>query len=249
MKNLLLFGALALCLNSYGQSKKEQIAALNYSMDSLNVVLSITRNKAVKDIGGLNTTIEGLNTTIEDLSKEISDLKRDLSELESSVSTLKKDKILLTRENEKFKTDLEEISKKNLVLEAKLKATEIEKEIVKKTFTYMTNNLPNWWDDVDGYRISLNDDRVNDEVQWIGARLTPNDAIFFIDGEEIKFISKQIEQKESILKLKFISGGFTIVLEYDENFITGAYTEGIISLVFDGQEQVKTKFIMTGWGF
>ena len=121
MKNLLLFGALALCLNSYGQSKKEQIAALNYSMDSLNVVLSTTRNKAVKDIGGLNTTIEGLNTTIEDLSKEISDLKRDLSELESSVSTLKKDKMILTRENEKFKTDLEEISKTNVELEAKVK--------------------------------------------------------------------------------------------------------------------------------
>ena len=114
MKNVLLFGALVLCLNSFGQSKKEQIAALNYSMDSLNVVLSITRNKAAKDIGGLNTTIE-------DLSKEISDLKRDLSELESSVSTLKKDKMILTRENEKFKTDLEEISKTNVELEAKVK--------------------------------------------------------------------------------------------------------------------------------
>ena len=90
MKNLLLFGVLALCLNSYGQSKKQQIVALNYSIDSLNVILSITRNKAAKDIGelnttieGLNTTIEGLNTTIEVLSEEISDLKRDLSELES----------------------------------------------------------------------------------------------------------------------------------------------------------------------
>jgi regulator of replication initiation timing len=114
MKNLLLFWALALCLNSYGQSKKEQIAALNYSMDSLNVVLSTTRNKAAKDIGGLNTTIE-------DLSKEISDLKRDLSELESSVSTLKKDKMILTSENEKFKTDLEEISKTNVELEAMVK--------------------------------------------------------------------------------------------------------------------------------
>ncbi|MEJ6598497.1 MAG: hypothetical protein QNL36_00125, partial [Crocinitomicaceae bacterium] len=113
MKNVLLFGALALCLNSYGQSKKQQIVALNYSIDSLNVRLSITRNKAAKDIGGLNTTIEGLNTTIEDLSKEISDLKRDLSQLESSFSTLEKDKSKLARENEKFKTDLEEISKKN----------------------------------------------------------------------------------------------------------------------------------------
>ena len=124
MKNVLLFGALALCLNSYGQSKKQQIVALNYSIDSLNVRLSITRNKAAKDIGGLNTTIEGLNTTIEDLSKEISDLKRDLSQLESSFSTLEKDKSKLARENEKFKTDLEEISKKNSDLEAKMELYE-----------------------------------------------------------------------------------------------------------------------------
>jgi archaellum component FlaC len=114
MKNLLLFWALALCLNSYGQSKKQQIVALNYSIDSLNVILSITRNKAAKDIGGLNTTIENL-------SKEISDLKRDLFKLESSVSTLEKDKSKLALENEKFKTDLEEISKINVELEAKVK--------------------------------------------------------------------------------------------------------------------------------
>ena len=110
MKNLLLFGVLALCLNSYGQSKKQQIVALNYSIDSLNVILSITRNEAAKDIGGLNKTIG-------DLSKEIAQLKSD-------VSSLEKDKAKLTRENEKLKTDLEDMSKKNLELEEKLKAHE-----------------------------------------------------------------------------------------------------------------------------
>ena len=61
MKNLLLFGVLALCLNSYGQSKKQQIVALNYSIDSLNIVLETTRDNASKDIDGLNTTIDSLN--------------------------------------------------------------------------------------------------------------------------------------------------------------------------------------------
>ena len=84
MKNLLLFGALALCLNSYGQSKKEQIAALNYSMDSLNVVLSTTRNKAAKDIGELNTTIEDLNQEITQMKSEIISLKLDLAEMSTT---------------------------------------------------------------------------------------------------------------------------------------------------------------------
>ena len=64
MKNLLLFGALALCLNSYGQSKKEQIAALNYSMDSLNVVVQTERGNASQSIQALNTTIDLLNTDL-----------------------------------------------------------------------------------------------------------------------------------------------------------------------------------------
>ena len=114
MKNLLLFWTLALCLTSYGQSKKQQIVALNYSIDSLNVVLSITKNNAAKDIGRLNKTIG-------DLSKEIAQLTIEVESLESSVSALEKDKSNLARENEKFKTHLEEISKTNMELEAKVK--------------------------------------------------------------------------------------------------------------------------------
>ena len=39
MKNLLLFGVLALCLNSFGQSKKQQIEALQGRVDSITSVL------------------------------------------------------------------------------------------------------------------------------------------------------------------------------------------------------------------
>jgi len=102
---------------SFGQSKKEQIEILTNRVDSLNTVLSTTRDNASKDIGALNSTIDALNS-------EIAQLENDVSSLESSVSTLEKDKAKLTRENEKFKTDLEEMSKKNLELEAKLEAIE-----------------------------------------------------------------------------------------------------------------------------
>ena len=132
MKNLLLFWTLALCLTSYGQSKKQQIVALNYSIDSLNVVLSITKNKAAKDIGRLNKTIG-------DLSKKIAQLKSDVSSLESSVSTLEKDKAKLTHENEKFKTYLEEISKTNMELEAMVKILNNEIASKKRDIDSLSN--------------------------------------------------------------------------------------------------------------
>lgn len=49
--------------------------------------------------------------------------------------------------------------------------------------------------------------------------------------------------------MKFISGDYTIIMEYDEDFRTGAYTEGSINLAFDGIVQLKTNFVMEGWGW
>ena len=102
----LLLAFLLLSSVCFGQSKKEQIEALNHSIDSLNAVLSTTRDNASKAFGALNTTIDGLNS-------EIAQLKSDVSSLESSTNKLSKD-------NEKLKLDLEELSKKYLELEAKL---------------------------------------------------------------------------------------------------------------------------------
>mgnify|MGYP001027576946 CR=1 FL=1 len=107
MKKLLLFGAIALSINAFGQSKKEQIVALNYSIDSLNTVLSTARDKSAEEVNGLNTTIQGLYS-------ENAQLKGDVSKLESSTNKL-------TKDNEKFKTDLEEMSKKNLELEGAIR--------------------------------------------------------------------------------------------------------------------------------
>ena len=108
----LLFTFLLLSSVCFGQNKKEQIIALNKSIDSLNTVLSTTRDKASKDIGASDSTIDGLNS-------EIAQLKNDVSSLESSTTKL-------TSDNEKLKNDLEELSKKNLELEAKLKAIEVK---------------------------------------------------------------------------------------------------------------------------
>ena len=96
MKNLLIF--LLISTTSFAQNKKEQIEALNHSVDSLNTVLATTRDNSAKDIRVLNDKI-----------KKVRD---ELTNLQTSNNKLSK-------ENEKFKTDLGELSKKNLELEAK----------------------------------------------------------------------------------------------------------------------------------
>jgi uncharacterized protein (TIGR02145 family) len=102
-----LLSILLLCtLSAFSQSKKEQIEALNHSVDSLNTVLTTTRDNSTKKVGVLNTTIVGLNS-------EIAQLKSDVSSLESSATKL-------TKENSGLKTDLGELSDEIQELEAKL---------------------------------------------------------------------------------------------------------------------------------
>tara|TARA_B110000285_G_C14924342_1_gene514203 strand:+ start:431 stop:874 length:444 start_codon:yes stop_codon:yes gene_type:complete len=101
----------------FGQSKKVQIADLNKRLDSLNTVLSTTRDNVAKEATELNTTIEALN-------KEITVLKGNVTELENTNAKV-------TEENEKMKTDLGELTQQNLALEAKLKAIEVEEQKMK----------------------------------------------------------------------------------------------------------------------
>ena len=102
MKTLLLFAALALSINVFGQSKKEQIITLNNSIDSLNAVLVTTRDNASKEI-------ESRDATINELNSEITQLKSDVSSLESSTTKLQE-------EIDKLRTSFEELAKKNLEL-------------------------------------------------------------------------------------------------------------------------------------
>lgn len=112
MKLLITF--LLLSSVSFGQSKKDQIItlktsidSLNTSIDSLNTVLATTRDNSTKDISSLNDKIK-------EISDEVTALKSDLTNLQSSNTNL-------TKENDKLKTDLAELSKKNLELADSLK--------------------------------------------------------------------------------------------------------------------------------
>ena len=115
-----LFTFLLLSSVCFGQSKKDQIMALNKSIDSLNTVLSTTRDNSAKDIGGLNS--------------ELAQLRSDVSSLESSATKL-------TSDNEKLKLDLEEMSKKNLELEVKLKDMNENNWVISNLTPFLNSGL------------------------------------------------------------------------------------------------------------
>lgn len=96
MKNLLIF--LLISTTSFAQNKKEQIEILNFRVDSLNTVLSATRDNSTKDISVLNDNIK-------EISNEVTALKSDLTNLQTSNN-------MLTSENIKLKTDLTGINLK-----------------------------------------------------------------------------------------------------------------------------------------
>jgi regulator of replication initiation timing len=91
MKNLLIF--LLISTTSFAQNKKEQIEILNFRVDSLNTVLATTRDNSAKDISILNDKIKkvrdeltNLQTSNNKLSKENDKLKTDLGELSKQTS-------------------------------------------------------------------------------------------------------------------------------------------------------------------
>ena len=121
MKTLLL--SLTFILLSsvcFGQSKKAQIIALNNSIDSLNTVLTNTRDDSAKEIGSLNYKIG-------EISNEVTTLKSDLTNLQTS--------------NIKLKTDLGELFKKNLELEAKMKDVNENNWVISNLTPFLNSGL------------------------------------------------------------------------------------------------------------
>ena len=170
----LLFTFILLSSVCYGQNRKDQIESLNKSIDSLNTVLSTTRDNSTKEIGSLNDKIK-------EVTDEVTALKSDLTNLQASNNKLSK-------ENEKFKTDLEEMSKKNLELEA------TQKLINKITIEFDEYNWPQLKVmDNKNLEMLLNE-YINTVVNLISYHSDKYDPIYGFE--------KIVKQKASELKIK-----------------------------------------------
>ncbi|MDA7803608.1 hypothetical protein N8987_03435 [Crocinitomix sp.] len=92
MKLLITF--LLLSSVSFGQSKKEQIIALNTSIDSLNTVLSTTRDNASKDINLLNDKIKEILDEVTALKTDLEEMSKMNLELEGKISAYSQDNLV-----------------------------------------------------------------------------------------------------------------------------------------------------------
>ena len=111
MRTLLLI-LLLVPMMSFGQSKKKQIEALNFSLDSLNTLLSNTRTNSAKETKELNNsinnlnkekeklnlTIESLNVTNDKLTTETYQLNKKIGVLNNSLDSIN-NVLSISREN------------------------------------------------------------------------------------------------------------------------------------------------------
>lgn len=216
MKNLLIF--LLISTTSLAQNKKEQINMLNFQVDSLNGLLSVTRDNSVKEISILNDKIKEISEVVNALKVELTTLQASNIELSKGNEKLKTDLGELSKENDKLKTDLGELSKKKLELEAKSNAN------TEKTIYQLLQGTWQSYDDPksviefkDQYYIDYYDNEKIDENKFWLDKSCPDTGVSGKTGENEKYLVVDDmcwfinEVTESLLDLTYTSRGNTLM--------------------------------------
>jgi regulator of replication initiation timing len=137
-QNIILFTFLLVSTICSGQSRKDQIERLNGTIDSLNTVLIITRDKSAKDIDSL---IEKMNGIL-----------NNVSILKNELANLQKSNYNLIKENEKLKADLDESKQSKVSLNHIIDNLEIMKKDIDETM-YLPDAEKIALDMGDGWRV------------------------------------------------------------------------------------------------
>lgn len=121
----------------------------------------------------------------------------------------------------------------------------------KASFTFkIPKDLPEWTLSAER-SYTLNDDRIvePDKVKTIGLYHPKLGEVFFIGEVEVMFNENQVKivRTKSIVTKTLTSGNYQIIIRWDESFNEGAYSEGTISLLINGELQIKTTLFMSGW--
>ncbi|WP_396209277.1 hypothetical protein [Flavobacterium sp.] len=119
----------------------------------------------------------------------------------------------------------------------------------KTTFSIKNNkNLPKWFENVERSYM-LNDDRIDDEVKYIGGCNPKIGEIFFINNKEVLFSKNKIKttKVKNIITRTFASGDYLIIMKWDTNLTTGAYSEGSISLKYKNKLQFNSPLVISGF--
>ena len=119
----------------------------------------------------------------------------------------------------------------------------------KVTFTVKNNeSLPTWFENTERSYM-LNDDRIDEDVKYIGGYNPKKGETFFINNAEILFSESQIKitHVKNIITKTFKSGDYLIIMKWDTTLTTGAYSEGSISLSYKNVVQFKSTLVISGF--
>ena len=120
---------------------------------------------------------------------------------------------------------------------------------VKAAFNFKNQKaLPEWWDSSERAYM-LKDDRITDDVEYIGGFNPKLGDVFFIDSKIIVFNENQIKVSiiKDMIKKTFISGDYKIIMDWNESEKTGFYLEGKISLYYKNNLQFNSIFFQSGF--
>lgn len=175
MHKRVLFFFLLLSSVSLAQSKKKQITALNYRLDSLSLVLSTERSKNYEKINSLNNTLTSLQSQNGSLFTKVDNLNKELSEANKEISC--KNSQLQSTQNE-----LNEMQRQNLLQQKEIENLRAEIQSLK--------DLSNQSDDFQ----SMDQDENQD------TRIVEFDSRFSSDpdGTEIFYSYNQVEEEKFI---------------------------------------------------
>ena len=163
MKTLLLT-LLLVPMMGLGQSKKKQIEVLNFSLDSLNIVLSTIRTNSAKESKELNnsinnlnkekeklnSTIESLNVTNDNLTNQTYQLNKKIGVLNNSLDSIN-NVLSITRENsnqevkqlnttiEQLNSEIEALKRDNNISSSSIKTLIKENDKLKMELKALSN--------------------------------------------------------------------------------------------------------------
>ncbi|MCF8407650.1 MAG: hypothetical protein K9G36_01645 [Crocinitomicaceae bacterium] len=120
---------------SYSQSKKQQIEALNFKIDSVNQVIAIERNTQKTTISSLEIQESKSKQKVDSLTKVIKSIEQQISTKQNDKLTFKSEISRLKNEIEKLKDSLISLTKEEFKPQTNFNSVEIGNQ------TWMTQNL------------------------------------------------------------------------------------------------------------
>ncbi len=107
-----------------------------------------------------------------------------------------------------------------------------------------SDQLPIWFDNVER-QYMLNDARIYDVADYIGAYITDIGYVFFINNTYTTFTeeNKSYLEENNIITVTLKSGNYTIKIKIDKELRTGAYDEGTIRLYYENQLLHNSNYI------